>query len=98
VDIDNVAILRLRRDAFAFLSYAQSNSRLAPVGELNAGGFENLTKTSDGTGPYFLASLETNDCLRSNPRGGCQLFHTQTERRSCHSGLNRQHPRASPAI
>jgi hypothetical protein len=52
---------RLRRDAFAFLSYAQSNSRLAPVGELNAGGFENLTKTSDGAGTYFFASLEAND-------------------------------------
>jgi hypothetical protein len=62
---------RLRRDAFAFLSYAQPNSRLAPVGELNAGGFENLTKTIDGAGTYFFASLEANDCLGSNSRGSC---------------------------
>jgi hypothetical protein len=68
VEIDSVAIPRLRRDAFAFLSYAQSNSRLAPVGELNASGFENLTKAGDGAGAYFFASLEANDCLGSNPR------------------------------
>jgi hypothetical protein len=69
VDIDSVAILRLRREAFAFLSYAQSNSRLAAVGELNASGFENLTKTSDGARTYFFASFEANDCLGSNPCG-----------------------------
>ena len=69
VDIDIVATPRLRRDPFAFLSYAQSNSRFAPVGELNASGFENLTKASDGAGAYFFASLEANDCLASDPRG-----------------------------
>jgi hypothetical protein len=82
---------RLRRDAFAFLSYAQSNSRLAPVGELNASGLENLTKASAGAGTYIFASREANDCLGSNPRGGRQLFYTQTERRSCHSGLYGKH-------
>ena len=49
--------------------YAQSNSRLAPVGKLNASRCENLTQTGDGTGAYFFASLEANDCLGSNPRG-----------------------------
>ena len=52
------------------LPYAQSNSRLAPVGELHPSRFENLAKAGDGTGTYFFASLEANDCLAGNPSSG----------------------------
>jgi hypothetical protein len=55
--------------ALSVLSNAQSNSRLAPVGELHASGFENLTKAGDSAGAYFFASLEANDCLGCNPCG-----------------------------
>jgi hypothetical protein len=54
----------------AALSHVQSNPGLAPVGKLHASGFENLTKAGDGTGAYFFASLEANDCLGTDPCGG----------------------------
>jgi hypothetical protein len=45
----------------------QSNSRLAPVGEVHVSCFENLTKTSYGAGTYFFASLEANDLFGEQP-------------------------------
>jgi hypothetical protein len=54
----------------AALSHAQSYPRLAPIGEFHASGLENLTNAGDGAGAYFFASLETDDCLASDPCGG----------------------------
>jgi Domain of unknown function (DUF892) len=48
---------------------AHANPRLTSVGELHPSGFENLLKACDGTGSYFFASLEANDCLGSHPGG-----------------------------
>ena len=48
---------------------AHANPRLTSVGKLHASGFENLTQAGDGTGSYFIASLEANDCLGSHPGG-----------------------------